>query len=382
MMRVLLGVTVAQTANSFLVDQAQDLVRRGLDVHLVTSFSDDQAADLKATFNGVFVHRVDMTREIRLAADLRSLICWIQVIREVRPSVVIASTPKAALLAMSAAKMLRVRTRIFHVRGLRHEGLKGAKRAITRELERFSAVMATSVMCDSASLEEVAAGSGMRISRKKIVMLGMGSCCGVDTHLYRPPSDQQRETVRTVLGLGPHDIAVGFVGRVTEDKGIIQFLGAIRVLRARGFRVQGVVAGPFEGSRVLAQDLDRAVQENVVAYLGPISNPLETYWAMDVFCFPSMREGFPIAPLEAQACGLPIVTTTATGCRDAVLAGSTGLVVRAGDVDALSQALEHFCLNPDQRRSMGNAGRKWAKAHFERQMVVNRFSDWIINVSA
>jgi glycosyltransferase involved in cell wall biosynthesis len=76
--------------------------------------------------------------------------------------------------------------------------------------------------------------------------------------------------------------------------------------------------------------------------------------------------------LEAAAIGLPTVTTNATGARDAIIAGKTGLQVPIGDPNALTAALATLVRDPSLRDEMGRAGRTWVCEHFDQSEVWRR----------
>ena len=90
---------------------------------------------------------------------------------------------------------------------------------------------------------------------------------------------------------------------------------------------------------------------------------------MDVFVLPTYREGFPTVLLEAAALGIPTVTTDATGARDAIVDGVTGLRVGVGNVLALREALASLIRDPALREAMGRAGRHWVSEHFDQRHV-------------
>jgi len=95
--------------------------------------------------------------------------------------------------------------------------------------------------------------------------------------------------------------------------------------------------------------------------------------AMNVFVLPTYREGFPTVLLEAAAMGIPAITTNATGARDAVVDGKTGLRVPLGDVVALRNALARLVRDSSLREAMGRAGREWVCEHFDQKEVWRRY---------
>ena len=90
---------------------------------------------------------------------------------------------------------------------------------------------------------------------------------------------------------------------------------------------------------------------------------------MDVFILPSHREGFPRAPMEAAAMGLPCVVTDIRGCRQVVAHARNGLLVPVGDVSALAQALIELLASPETAGRMGAEGRRRALHEFDERRV-------------
>ena len=79
--------------------------------------------------------------------------------------------------------------------------------------------------------------------------------------------------------------------------------------------------------------------------------------AADIFCLPSIEEGFALAILEAMSAGLPVVATEATGCGEAIDDGTEGLVVTDRDAAAVTGALTALVEDAERRRAMGEAAR-------------------------
>ncbi|MHB1066470.1 MAG: glycosyltransferase family 4 protein [Candidatus Nanopelagicales bacterium] len=372
MPRALFGVTVPMTAQAFLTDQLVALAERGWDVHLVTSPDDgfDRLGDLP----GVTVHGLPMKRPPAPLQDARSLLAWMRLVKRLRPDVVVASTPKAGLLGMVSARQAKVPVRLYHVRGLRSEALSGLVATVSRVSERLAIACSTDVLCDSPTLRSALRRLGL-LRLDQGVVLGAGSCCGVDAAHFVPAGPGERSSARASLGLDDSAFVLGFVGRLSVDKGIPELIRAMRDAHAADPRVRLVLVGPLEDAGELAREVEQLASSDWALVTGPIADPRDAYWAFDAFCLPSHREGFPIAPLEAQACGLPVVTTDATGCIDSIEPGVTGLAVAVGSPNQLAEAILSLAGDPGRARAMGRAGRERVLRDFGQDDVRRRFLD-------
>ena len=170
---------------------------------------------------------------------------------------------------------------------------------------------------------------------------------------------------------------VGFVGRLAVDKGVPELIEATERARQAEPRLRLLLVGPLEDVDALGVQVQRLQASDWAVVTGALTDPLAAYWAADVFCLPSHREGFPISPLEAQACGLPVITTTATGCIDSIAPGETGVAVESGSVGQLQAAIMSLATDPESARRMGAESRARVVAQFDQVDVRARFVDYV-----
>ena len=366
MPRILFGVTVPMTAIAFLQDQLTDLAEQDWDVHLATS--PDEGFERLQLLPGVTVHALPMKRPPAPTHDAVSLAQWIKLLGKVRPDVVVASTPKAGLLGMVAARMTRVPVRIYHLRGLRAEGLAGAARRISLASERLSITCSTDLLSDSPSLLKKIRELRLAGPHQGVV-LGLGSCCGVDTNHFRPPSTEERVEARAALGIEPDQVVIGFLGRLVPDKGVPELIDAVRLLRSRQANIVLALVGPREDATV-----EIPTGENWLKAPGPTEDPRSSYWAFDIFCLPSHREGFPISPLEAQSCAVPALATLATGCVEAIAPRASSPPVAIADPEALAGSLGVLSGDMSLRLDLGAKARLWVEENFDRDAVRSAFA--------
>ncbi len=165
---------------------------------------------------------------------------------------------------------------------------------------------------------------------------------------------------------------VMLAARLLWDKGVAEFVQAAESLRRRGVSARFVLVGDtYDGnpSAVPRAQLRAWEAEGLVEWWGWQDDMPSVLAQAHVVCLPSYREGLPKTLIEAAALGRPVVTTDAPGCRDAVRDGETGLLVPVRDAAALAAALERLLTDPDLRRRMGQAGRRFA-ARFSVEGVV------------
>lgn len=360
---IVLGVT--SDASIILMRGFPEFLRdRGWEVHVVSASGPN--LDRLSSATGVRVHRVEMRRQPAPIADLRALVAWVALLHRLRPDVVSVGTPKAGLLGSFAGAIARVPTRIYVLRGLRLETATGAGRRMLMALERLTAASAHAVVAVSRSLrEEYLALHVCRAS--KVVTIGEGSSNGVDLDAHRLDSIHPDLMLEADERISAEDSVpiIGFVGRLTTDKGLAVLAAARDELIRRGVRHRLVIVGGTDddaSAHVFADSAD-------VVVTGHVDDPRPYYHRMTVLCLPTYREGFPNVVLEAAASGIPAVTTDATGAVDSVIHGETGLIVPVGSSSALADALEQLLTEPELARTMGERARARARADFDRRSV-------------
>jgi len=368
---VLIGVT-SDLSLSLMRGLPQYLASRGWDVHVVSS--PGPGLDALRGEQGLTVHALRMAREPSPLADARALLSWIALLRRVRPDAISVGTPKAGLLGGLAARWTRVPWRIYHLRGLRLETTTGVRRSILAILERTAMASSNMVISVSASLRQRVVDLGL-VDGSRIRVLGHGSSNGVELPA-RPPSTEERAAARQRLGLEPQPPVVGFVGRLTPDKGLDVLAAARALLAERGVDHQLlIVGGVDEQADPAILDALRSVGRPPIE-TGQVPDARSFYAAMDLLCLPTLREGFPNVVLEAAAAGIPAVTTDATGAVDSVVDGATGLIAAVGDPGSLADRLQELLeATAGARRAMGQTARERAGRDFSRDQVWALFAD-------
>ncbi len=339
-----------------LAGQCRYLVQRGFRVTVVTG--PGRELERFGREEGVETAAVEMAREPSLVGDLRSLRRLYSLLLDLRPDVIEAGTPKAGLLGMLAAWLARVPVRVYACHGLRLETATGALRFALEASERLSMALAHRVLFVSPSLRDRAVELRLAAAAKGVIAAA-GSANGVDP-------DRFEAAWRRPAGSG----VVGFVGRLTRDKGVEELYAAFRRLRGEFPALKLVLLGDFEDGDPVDPTVRRSIERDTeVARPGFVDDPAPFYADLDIVALPSYREGLPGVALEAAAAGRPVVAARATGSVDAVVDGVTGLLVPPRDPQALAAALASLLRDPERARAMGRAGRKRVLAEFRPEQV-------------
>ncbi|MGA3011966.1 MAG: glycosyltransferase family 4 protein [Terracidiphilus sp.] len=363
---IVVGVTNPQTC-LVLGDRLRTLREAGFRVTLVSSPGELLART--AAQEGVESVAIPMRREIAPVADFVSLFRLWRLLYRLKPEMTEFSTPKAGLLGAIAGMLCGVPARIYFLRGLKLETSSGVKRRILLLAEKLAAACSHVVLCNSDSLRNQALALGVA-SERKLRLLGGGSSNGVDVGRFHPGPG----VLRKRLGL-PSDVpVVGFVGRLTRDKGLPELIEAFETILDAKPDAHLLLVGWFDAAEdALGADLRSGIEEHPRIHLtGFVADTAPYYRVMDVMVLPTWREGFPNVVLEAAATGIPVVTTFATGSRDAVVPEVTGLLIPPGYPVAISEAVLQLLHDPERRFRMGRAARAWVLDHYVNGRVLGR----------
>ena len=361
---IVVGITHPQTCLT-LTGRLRALREAGFRVTLICS--PGELAERIAEREGIELIALSMQREIRPLADIVSLMRLWWLLLRLRPDVTEFSTPKAGLLGTMAALLAGVPERVYMLRGLKVEGTTGLKRRILLIAERVASACAQVVLCNSHSLRAEAIALGLAPAAK-LTLIGDGSSNGVDVERFAPGPG----AVRDLLGLPAKALVLGFVGRLTSDKGLPELMEAFDTILEAEPEAHLLLVGWFDAAEdALSADLRAKIESHPrVRCTGFVADTAPYYRAMDLMVLPTRREGFPNVVLEAAACGIPVITTIATGSRDSVVPEVTGLLIPPGYPEAISEAVLKLLRNPERRRRMGEAARAWVSEHFANQRVL------------
>lgn len=363
---IVLGATVGKSLG--LMDGYPEyLVGRGWSVTIVCS----PGPELKRMERtGVNTHAIEMSRNPSPAKDLIALWHWIALFRKLKPDVICVGTPKAGLLSAFAGFATKVPARVYLLRGLRLETTSGIRRLLLASLERVVMKCTHITLAVGPSLRTLAIKLRL-VNPDRIVVVGNGSSNGVNIQRFNPArlDGAARASLRSRLNLVPHVPVIGFVGRLTEEKGLKLLLDSRRILVEKGIDHQLLIVGEIDDNSEAVSTIKAVRLGRPAVWTGQVDDTSLYFPLMDLHCSPSLREGFPNVVLEASATGVPTVATAATGNVDAVVDGKTGFVVPVNSSVKFAEALAELLRSSELRRHMGEAARRYACENYEQMTV-------------
>lgn len=185
---------------------------------------------------------------------------------------------------------------------------------------------------------------------------------GIDTETFKPAPD--RVALRARLGL-PEGLLVGCYGRIRAQKGTDVFVQAMIATLSMQPQAEALVMGrATEGYGEFLQGLKSQVEKAGLAtrihFLPevPVDQMADWYAALDLYVAPQRWEGFGLTPLEAMACGVPVVATRVGAFEELVEENRTGSLVAPDDSRALADAINMWLADPALLAGAGAAARE------------------------
>lgn len=186
---------------------------------------------------------------------------------------------------------------------------------------------------------------------------------GIDLHEFEtlPPRGELRQR----LALPDSSAVVLYLGRLHQRKGINHLIDAFAALRRRIRDAILIIAGPDDGELArLKGQVDALKLGNHVYFTGPLygQDKLTAYVDTDVLVSPAIHEIFGLVPFEALMCGTPVIVADDSGSGQLIAEAGAGYLVRYGDVDGLTNALEVALDCPEKTDAMIRAGQNFARS--------------------
>lgn len=239
-----------------------------------------------------------------------------------------------------------------------------------RMLARVNASAGQHYLVLSRHLSEVVRAHGTRRPVSVIPVYG------VDTEIFSPARGETKRETKERLGLPATGSLIFFSSRVAPEKDAETLLRAVRALLEQGLDIW--LLHRSGGFQSFIKDAERfGVAGRVVATdaVHPHEQLPDDYRASDLCVQASREEGLGFSPLEALACGTPVVAASVGGLRETIIDGETGWSYPAGDVETLARCIEEALSDRDEAQRRTANGRTLVRAHYDRLDVFSQLAE-------
>ncbi|MBG9452124.1 glycosyltransferase [Cytobacillus firmus] len=343
----------------FRMDMMKDFIENG---HTVIALGSEPEAEWKKKFEKynidyrqLYVERNGMNP----LKDLKTLRYLYTFIKHEKPDKVFAYQAKTVVYGSIAAKLNGVTEVYPLIAGLgsifRGEGLKNKIVKTVMRIEYWAACKCSKkVFFQNYDDKKEFIRNGLVNESKTVIINGSG----VDLDKFKP----------TPL---PESSAFLYIGRLIKDKGILEYLEACKQVKRKHPNVRCLLVGPFDSnpSALKPEELTPYLENGVIEYFGEQNDVRPFISQCSTYVLPSYHEGTPKTVLEAMAMGRSIITSDAPGCRETVVEGLNGYLVKTKDIKGLSSKMEYFITNHQVCNNMGKESANIAREKYDVKIV-------------
>lgn len=311
---------------------------------------------------------IEIHREISLFCDLLSLYKLYLLFKKEKPLIVHSISPKAGLISMLAGKMAGVPIRMHTYTGLIFPSKTGFLKKILIMMDKVMCYCATNIYPEGQGVKNDLIQ--YKITNKPLTILANGNINGIDLLHFNPLlfSKSENLKLKKELGITPEDFVFIFVGRLVGDKGINELIKAFSQIASEKPNVKLILLGFFESDLdpLSSETMSTIKSNNSIVSIGYKSDVRPYFSISDVLVFPSYREGFPNAVIQAGAMGLPSIVTDINGCNEIIVEGKNGTIIPIKNTNSLYKSMNKMLEDQDYRIYLQQNARN---------MIINRFDN-------
>ncbi len=359
-MRVAIVLNTSWNIVNFRMNLIRSIQGAGHEIHTVAP-TDDYTVKLREA--GCIHHVVKMdSRGANPIKDLALIFELYTIYKKVKPDIILHYTIKPNVYGALAASFLKIPV-VNNVCGLGTVFLKNdILSAFAMFLYRISFRFPKKVFFQNP--DDLKLFLDKKLVPAGTVDLLPGS--GIDLDRFKPAIFQRNQKFTFLL-----------ISRLITDKGILEYIGAVRKLRAEGLEARFQILGPMdtEHKRGIKKEIIKEwIDSGTIEYLGTTSDVRHFIQQADCIVLPSYREGTPRTLLEAASSSKPIITTNVPGCNRVVENNINGLLCNLKDANDLADKMQTMAGFDDTTlKNMGDRGRLKMEAEFNESIVINKY---------
>lgn len=359
-MRVAIVLNTSWNIYNFRLNLIRSLQAEGHEVHTIAP-TDNYTEELKKA--GCIHHSVKMdSRGANPLKDFALIVELYSIYKKVRPDVILHYTIKPNVYGSLAASLLRIPV-VNNVCGLGTVFLKKDFISATAMfLYKISFRIPKKVFFQNP--DDLKLFLEKKLVPVHTVDLLPGS--GIDLQRFKPVTFARNKQFTFLL-----------ISRLITDKGILEYIDAVRKLRSEGSTARFQILGPMDPEHkrgIRKETIKEWIDSGTIEYLGTAEDVRHFIQQADCIVLPSYREGTPRTLLEAASSSKPIIATNVPGCNHVVENQVNGLLCNLKDAKDLADKMNTMAqLDDATLLEMGNQGRKKMETNFDESIVINKY---------
>ena len=359
-MRVAIVLNTAWNIYNFRLNLVRALIADGHEVHTIAPVDDFSSL---LVMEGCINHDVKMdSRGANPIKDFALLLELFFIYKKLKPDVILHYTIKPNIYGTIAAALLKIPT-INNVCGLGTIFLKdNFFSSVAIKLYKIAFRYPKKVFFQNPDDFELFVKR--KLIKKEKADLVPGS--GIDLKKFTALNFTRNRPFTFLL-----------ISRLITDKGVIEFIDAVKKLQSSGLNAHFQILGPTDPNHqrgIPVSIINEWISSQTVEYLGTTRDVRQFINKADCIVLPSYREGTPRTLLEAASCSKPIITTDVPGCHHVVDHQHNGLLCKLKDADDLADKMREMALLKDEDlQRFGQNGRKKMENQFDENLVILKY---------
>ena len=295
--------------------------------------------------------------------DIKLILDYYRLFKRLRVDLVLSYTIKPNIYGSFASKLANIPI-ITNISGLGTVFLNNNLRSkIARIMYKYALKIPERVFFQNKYDRDIFIKINLVDKSKTVLIPGSG----IDTKKFAPIQNIKDDNKIKFL----------FIARLVKDKGLIEYIEAIKIIKSKYKNVEFAILGDFYSnnpSAITKEQMSKWVKNGLVDYLGVSDDVKSIISKYDCIVLPSYREGLSRVLLEAASMAKPIITTNVPGCKDVVDDGVNGFLCRVKNSYDLANKIEKMInLMEEDRIKMGQKGREKILKEFDEQIVINKY---------
>ncbi len=316
--------------------------------------------------------KIKIARKVSIWQDIKTLFLLTKYLQKHNFDIVLSITPKAGLLAMLSAFVLRVPKRVHFFTGQVWVNKAGLKRHFLKLIDKFINYLATfTIVAGKAQREFLIKQNIIKKTKSKTLFHSVNIA-------KFSKNDTIKQQLLTKYSLSNDNIVFMFLGRVNKDKGVLDLITTMQNLLPKYKNLVCFIVGEDEGD--ISNELAEFSRLERVFVLGKTNSPEKILNLASVLVLPSYREGCAFSPFESAAMKTPAIVSDIYGLANSIIDNKTGLVHKVGNIDDMRDKYETLIADKIFIKTLGKNAYDRVLSKFDNNTTAKLFVDFFTNL--